>query len=137
DTTSGVTNLFDEQSYDAAEAIVAKDYKKLGDLGAVAEEVITKANHRHTQLSISEVYDQLMAIAEDHGAGSQERKLEGLVTLLRSAEAISAKFIVRIIMGRLRLGFSTMTMIDALSWAMTGTKEESKLLESAYQKKAD
>src|SRR5690606_10525092 len=56
---------------------------------------------------------------------------------LRSAEAISAKFIVRIIMGRLRLGFSTMTMIDALSWAMTGTKEESKLLESAYQKKAD
>jgi DNA ligase-1 len=37
----------------------------------------------------------------------------------------------------MRLGFSTMTMLDALSWAKVGDKNQSSLLEEAYQKKAD
>jgi len=37
----------------------------------------------------------------------------------------------------MRLGFSTMTMLDALSWAKAGDKSEAKTLERVWQKKAD
>lgn len=119
-----------------SEAEVTHLYKQLGDLGEVAEQVKAGSTN-HAELSITAVYDALTVIAEEHGVGSQEKKLEGLTQLLRSVDGLSAKFITRIVLGRLRLGFSTMTMIDALSWAMTGAKAESKELELAYQKKAD
>ena len=78
-----------------------------------------------------------MAIAEESGSGSQDRKLELLSQLLLQLDAVSNKFVVRIVLGNMRLGFSTMTMMDAMSWAMTGTKEESGLLEATYQRRAD
>lgn len=135
--TGASGGLFDEQSFDQAEALVTREYKAKGDLGQVTQWAMGQGERTAGQLTVVQVYEALTAIAQEHGAGSQERKLEGVVKLLRQVDPVSAKFIVRIILGRLRLGFSTMTMIDALSWAATGTKEESKLLELAYQKKAD
>lgn len=135
------TDLFGEVSDDTTklEKVVRK-YKKLGDLGLVAEKIIEEFrvdNNLKTHFSIKEVYDKLSLIAQDGGAGSQERKVDALADLLKVSEAISGKFIIRIVIGKLRLGFSTMTMIDALSWAKNKDKSESKDLELAYQKKAD
>lgn len=135
-----VTDLFSEVKDNKGESTtlsqVVKQYKKLGDLGLVAEEVL-EGNKVENHLSIKEVHLRLSKIAQDGGLGSQERKVASLVALLQETEAVSAKFIVRLIIGKLRLGFSTMTMIDALSWAKNKDKSESKLLELAYQKKAD
>jgi len=115
---------------------VTKKYKQLGDIGLTAEQILA-GQIPEENLTINEVHEALRQIALDGGEGSQERKVEALVTLLRKVNPTSAKFISRIILGKLRLGFSTMTMIDALSWAMTSSKDESKTLENAYQKKAD
>lgn len=129
------TTLFGESDLSQTEAEIQKHYKKLGDVGLLAEDVLSES--RASSRSVSEVYQSLAVIAREGGEGSQERKLNGLVNLLQDLDAVSAKYVCRIIIGRLRLGFSTMTMLDALSWAKTGTKEETTLLEEAYQRKAD
>jgi DNA ligase 1 len=118
---------------------VMRLYKQHGDLGLVAEIVraqIEPSQPTHLP-SLLQVYDRLVAIAREVGTGSQERKLLLLQQLLLDLDPISAKFVARIIIGKLRLGFSVMTLLDALSWAKTGTKEHRGLLEEAYQKKAD
>ena len=52
--------------------------------------------------------------------------------LLKSVDPISAKFIIRTILGKLRLGFSEMTLIDAFSWMCVGNKSLRKEIEHAY-----
>jgi DNA ligase 1 len=134
---SQMTDLFGDVKDDTTKLEkVVKKYKKLGDLGLVTQEIL-RENKVKKHLSINEIYNKLFQISQDGGSGSQERKVDSLVSLLKETEAISAKFIVRLIIGKLRLGFSTMTMIDALSWAKNKDKSESKALELAYQKKAD
>jgi DNA ligase 1 len=140
DETNGeTTDLFGEVSESKSNLDkVVKIYKKVGDLGLVAEEVAQKSlTDKEHRLLIEEVFIKLVEVAEDGGVGSQERKVDLLVALLQNLEPISAKYVVRVVIGKLRLGFSTMTMIDALSWAKTESKDESKQLELAYQKKAD
>ena len=102
--------------------------------------VIEDANINITeqdQLEIDQVFKKLVQIAKENGSGSQDRKLNLLVDLLKLSNPGSAKFITRIIVGKLRLGFSAMTILDALSWAVTNSKVHRKLLEDAYQKRAD
>lgn len=139
--------LFESTDDKSSVSEVEKMYKKNGDLGETVyiirhtSEVYTppvsKNKKENSKLSLKDVYARLTEIAFEGGAGSQLRKLEKLEDLLGSVDAIGSKFIVRIILGKLRLGFSTMTMIDGLSWAVTGGKAHRSLLEDAYQKQAD
>lgn len=129
--------LFEETDFTEQEKDVEHEYHQLGDLGLVVEKVLREYPQTHQQKNIQGVYAALLALAHDTGAQSQQRKLDALVELLKNLDPISAKFVTRIILGRLRLGFSDMTMIDALSWAMTGSKSEHDMLEDAYQKKTD
>lgn len=133
--TTQATNLFGETVAAEYDQIVADLYAKHGDLGLVAEEVAAETTA--SQLSLVSVFDRLLAVAEEAGAGSQDRKIIGLTELLLELDATSAKFVARIVIGKLRLGFSTMTMIDALSWAVTGDKSERTELEAAFNKQAD
>lgn len=128
-------SLFGEDTEDSKVALVKKSYKEIGDLGEVAFTLLK--DQIESELSVQDVYDQLAAIARHSGAGSQERKLQLTTQLLQQVSALSAKYIVRIILGKMRLGFSKMTLLDALSWAMTGDKSEHAILEDAYQKRAD
>lgn len=135
--TKKTETLFAEPSYEEQEKWVESQYHQLGDLGLVLEQILREHPQSHKKQSIRDVYAELLLLAQDNGAQSQQRKLLRLIDLLKSLEPLSAKFVVRIILGRLRLGFSDMTMIDALSWVMTGTKAERDMLEDAYQKKTD
>lgn len=131
-------NLFGEVDPATAEAEVKKIYKKLGDLGLTIEQIKNSVNKNQTShLSIIEVFTKLTEIAQQGGEGSQERKIQSLVQLIKVLDSASAKFVARIILGKMRLGFSQMTMIDALSWAVLGNKNEHDILEEAYNRKAD
>jgi DNA ligase-1 len=83
------------------------------------------------------MFAALQAIAESSGEGSQEQKLSQLVDVLSTVSDQEAKYIIRIVLGKLRLGFSDMTLIDALSWTTLGDKSEHDILEAAYQRRAD
>jgi DNA ligase-1 len=104
-------------------------FRQEGDLGAAAQ----KLAHSSTQkVSVEEVFHILYSLTELNGQGSQERKVETLANLLQKLDPLSVRYIVRIPLGKLRLGFSDMTILDALSWMITGDKTHRELLEHAY-----
>ena len=117
---------------------VTRIYKEYGDLSRVAMEVATLAKVLvHQQHTVSEIFSKLRSLAEEGGEGSQERKVKIVVELLGSLDPLSVRYVVRIVLTKLRLGFSDMTMLDALSWAIKGDKSDRKILEDAYQNKHD
>ncbi len=136
-------NLFGQEDFSDAEALVTKQYKQKGDLGLVAEEILTATQSNSTSedqrasLSLTQVYQDLIKIAQDGGSGSKERKIIALQDLLAQLDPLSARYVARIVVGKLRLGFSTMTILDALSWTVQQNKDLTAQLEETYQKKAD
>lgn len=126
---------------DQVSTTILELYKQLGDIGLTAEQVVSSSRQSLASTvasnSIEQVYESLVQIARLGGSGSQEHKLEQLVQLLRASSPLEAKYIARIIIGKLRLGFSTMTLMDSLSWAKHESKVDGELLEFAYQQKAD
>lgn len=137
---SAEQSLFEDANQDLIIDQLNKRYKDLGDLGDLFYQVVGDLPGSSTaknELSIGQVHQQLIALAKVGGEGSQDKKINLLADLLGQVNALSAKYISRIILGKMRLGFSTMTMLDALSWAKTGDKSQSTILEEAFQKKAD
>ena len=113
---------------------IAEQAKELGDLGLVIEK---DSWNTHKALSITQVFEELEAIEKIEGTGSQEEKINLLSALLKKLDPVSAKYVVRIVLGKLRLGFSDMTIIDALSWMEVGDKSIRKAVEDAYNICAD
>ncbi len=108
-------------------------FKKLGDLGLVAQEMsIGKGT-----LSIKEVHEKLLALATASGTGSQEKKQQLIGELLSNLDPLSAKYVVRIILGKMRIGFSDMTVLDSLSWMAKGDKSLRSAIERMYNVRAD
>jgi DNA ligase 1 len=113
---------------------ILKEMKSSGDLGLVLASYEWSGDK---ELSLLHVYDTLLKIEEMGGVGSQEERIDKLAKLLRSLDPLSAKFVARIVLGKLRLGFSDMTIIDALSWMETGDKSLRQIIEDAYNLCAD
>lgn len=118
----------------ATEEEVKKEAKNIGDLGSV---LLKGSWRREKDLSLTQVYDRLVSFARITGVGSQEEKIKDFAQLLRALDPLSACFIMRIIIGKLRLGFSDMTIIDALSWMLVGGKNLSDEIEHAYNISVD
>ncbi|MCH7952235.1 ATP-dependent DNA ligase [Patescibacteria group bacterium] len=125
------------QAFDVREEAVQKEYKKIGDLGTVARQLKSKLKIQRSKLSVLDVYRRLREIAEEAGKGSRKRKVDGLALLLHDLDPTSCKYVVRMVLGRLRLGFSDVTILDALSWMRIGSKELRVEIERAYFVRAD
>lgn len=117
-----------------SEETVEKEMRTWGDLGLVIEQHEWKSVQ---DLTVHQVYEKLAILERTGGVGSQEKKSVQLQELLTTVDSVSAKYIVRIILGTLRLGFSDMTIIDALSWMEVGDKSLRVHLEHAYNVCAD
>ena len=104
---------------------------KLGDLGLVALEI--EANIlKENALTLHQVEKELDEFALISGEGSNQEKEKKLLELFKQLDPVSIKYVVRIILGKLRLGFSDMTLLDAFSWMYAGDKSIRKELEEAY-----
>jgi DNA ligase-1 len=112
-------------------------YAKLGDLGLVAEQVRSEAKDPPASLSIDDVFEELRAIAHTSGKGAVESKSARLVSLLRQVNSMSARYVVRILLGNLRMGIGDATVLDALAKARWNDAKKRKLLEGAYHKVSD
>ena len=104
---------------------VQKLYKDLGDVGKVALEVLKREGKG---LSVSQVYEELYSIARAKGTLD---KVMLLINLLRALSSVEAKFVVRIIVGNLRLGVGEATIIEALA-LLLGRREYKQMVERAY-----
>ncbi len=112
-------------------------YNSLGDMGLVAEQVRKEAGTAPDALSIDDVFEGLKTIAQITGKGAVEQRIARLADLLTHAESVSAKYIVRILLGNLRLGIGDATVLDALAKARWNDAKKRKLLEGAYHKTSD
>lgn len=125
-------------AYHVSEKKVISEFKKLGDIGASAEKCYRVLEHRNnSRVAIEDVYKQLYELAITGGIGSQEKKITMLANLLSSVDSLSARYIARIPLDKLRLGLSDMTMLDAISWMESGNKSVRDKLEEAYNVRPD
>lgn len=108
--------------------------KEYGDLGEV---VARAAWQDYQEFELTEVYDALLALESISGVGSQEHRMETFKQFLRVLGPLQAGLVIRIVLGKLRLGFSDMTLIDALSWMLAGNKSLHVKIEHAYNICAD
>ena len=120
-------------------ATIKADQKDIGDLGLVAAK--SRSNqptmYKPKALTVRGVLDGLMGIATVQGNGSQGRKIDGIKKLLSAADvalagkgskgvditkdkggASEAKFLIRFLEGKLRLGLAEKTVLVALAHAM-------------------
>jgi DNA ligase-1 len=123
-------------AYQVPDREVLFEYKRIGDLGTLAEKLAGE-KHRGDSVSVSEVFDQLKLVAETGGEGSVEKKMTIVAGLLKSLDPLSARFVSRIPVAKLRLGFSDMTVLDALSWMIDGTKNHRKDIEPVFNIRPD
>ena len=123
--------------------VIKQDQKEIGDLGLVA--VKSRANQptmfKPKALTIRGVHKGLMGIATVTGNGAQGRKVDGIKKLLSAADghtsgkvditkdkggASEAKYIVRFLEGKLRLGLAEKTVLVSLAQAMVCHETEAK-----------
>lgn len=124
-------------------AVIKQDQKEIGDLGLVA------VKSRSTQptmfkpkpLTVQGVLKGLMGIATVTGNGAQGRKVDGIKKLLSQADAngtgkvditkdkggpSEAKYLIRFLEGKLRLGLAEKTVIVSLAQAMVAHEAAQK-----------
>ena len=114
---------------------VENEYKKLGDLGLVIEKLTGKQStlFKSKSMNIEEVYNNLMKLAQIEGSGSVDKKVSLLAGLLTNCSAKESRYIVRFVLGRLRLGIGDPTLMDSISKALTGDRMKlRKDIERAY-----
>jgi len=112
-------------------------YNTLGDMGLVAEQVRKEAGTVSDTLSVDDVFEGLKTIAQTAGKGAIEKRIARLSDLLTHVDGVSAKYVVRILLGNLRLGIGDATILDALAKARWNDAKKRKLLEGAYNKTSD
>ena len=120
---------------------VTKEFKRIGDLGEAIFKLkaptFAKATAGKQNFKVSDIYNVLYQVATSTGEGSQEEKVTLLGNVLKEIDPLSARFIVGITLGKLRLGFSDMTILDSLSWMIDGNKTHRGEIERAYNVRPD
>ena len=118
---------------------VERELRSKGDIGTASEgllKVKKQATLSKKELLVQDVYDALDKIARTAGAGSVEAKIKALSGLLMDAKPVEAKYIMRTVTGKMRLGIADMTILEGLAQAYAD-KEARKAIERAYNLTSD
>ena len=119
---------------------IEDDYREGGDLGLTASNILklkTQTTFTIEKITVERVYDTLFKIAKLEGKGSQDLKIKYISSMLNDATPVEAKFVMKILLGTLRLGVAENTVMDALAIAFTGKKENKEEIENAYNVSSD
>src|SRR3989344_1090194 len=120
---------------------VTNEWKKIGDLGEVAEALIKRKKQGTLASQIittQKIIDNLRKLPELEGKGTVNKKLALITELLTSASPVEAKYLVRILIGDLRIGIKESTIREALASAyFKDSKEASKAIQNAIDKSND
>ena len=119
---------------------IEEEYRKNGDLGFAASIILkqkTQTTFLIEDITVERVYDTLFKIANLEGSRSQDMKMKYISSLLNDATPLEATYILKILLDTLRLGVAENTVMDALAIAFSGTKDNRKVLEHAYNVSSD
>ncbi len=134
-------------AYNKKEQDVINAYNSEGDLGKISEKYSQESGKKgglmlfigaeSIALTVKRVFDSFLKIAYSQGEGSRDLKLKLISGLLRDAKPLEARYIVRFLEGRLRLGIGDATILDALSISYGGSVNYREVVERAYNLRAD
>ena len=95
-------------------------YRKMGDLGDAADSFVAnqKLLFEPKPLSIVVVHETLEKIAKQQGKGSQQQRHQLMTKLMRSCRGKELRFLIRILLGNMRLGANQRTILAALAMAL-------------------
>lgn len=129
----GVANKMMIRAIHKATGVKVEDieeiFKRTGDLGSTAEECLKKRKQGvllRKKLTVDFVFGNLRKLAKITGVGSQERKLNLIAELIVSAKPRDARYIVRTILGELRVGVAEGILRDAIAKAFLFKPKMSK-----------
>jgi DNA ligase-1 len=120
---------------------VIHEWKVIGDLGLVAEK-FTLHKKQHTLhshiLTIKKVIENLRKLPELAGKGTVGKKIGFINELLTSANPIEAKYLVRTLIGDLRIGIQESTVRESMAVAFfKKDKEVSEKIQRAIDRSND
>jgi len=126
---------------------VVKEFKRFGDLGSAAKDLIEKKKQQKslfsTKLSVEKVITNLQKIPTFEGKGTIEQKIGLVIELLHSASPLEAKYIIRTVLGDLKIGVGTGILRDSIAEYcfnpenIEEKKKHSEKVQEAYDKSTD
>lgn len=116
---------------------IAKQYRKIGDIGELAEQFAGRKRQTSLfakRLTVDKLFSNLRKVMEIEGKGAVTSKIALISELLGNATGKEAKYIVRTLVGQLRVGVADATVRDAIAEALFSDEKQemSKKLEVAY-----
>ncbi|MXY61075.1 MAG: ATP-dependent DNA ligase [Cenarchaeum sp. SB0665_bin_23] len=128
------------KSSGTSQATIQARYVETGDLGQAASLILEKKSQTTLfaqEVTVDRVYNTILKMAQVGGSRSQDMKIKYISSLLNDASPTEARFILKILLGSMRLGVAENTIMDALAEAYTGDRKNRPLLEEAYNVSSD
>jgi DNA ligase 1 len=120
---------------------IVQEWRKIGDLGKVAEKFISHKKQSTLQshiLTTEKVLTNLRKLPELEGKGTVNKKIALITELLTSASPIEALYLVRTLIGDLRVGTKESTIREAIASAFfDGKKDASIKIQTAIDQSND
>jgi DNA ligase 1 len=125
----------------ASKEEVVKEWKNLGDLGKVAEKISSRKKQvtlSETILTTKKVLENLRKLPELEGKGTVGKKLGLITELLTSASPLESLYLIRTLIGDIRMGVQESTIREALAKAFfKDEKEAAPFVQNAIDKSND
>ncbi len=111
-----------------------KMINKTGDIGLAVEEIKKKQKSKiqslfYQPLTVNNIINTLRRVAEIEGEGSIKKKQRLISSLFINASPLESRYLVRLILGDMRIGMNVPTILEALSIYYKVPKEK---LEKIY-----
>ena len=102
---------------------VEDEWKKTGDLGKTAENLVEKKQQQslfRKDLEVNKVFGNLEKLSSLEGLGTVNRKIQLIAELLTSASPKEAKYIIKTVLEEMRIGVGEGVLRDAIVWEHFG-----------------
>ncbi|KAL1517085.1 hypothetical protein ABEB36_000894 [Hypothenemus hampei] len=107
---------------------IKSDIQETGDIGIVAEQ--SKSNQtmlfKPARLTVKNVFDRLKEIAQMTGHASQSKKVEKIQAMFVACQGTEARFLIRSLQGKLRIGLAEQSVLQAIALACAMTPPNQK-----------
>ncbi|EUB61809.1 DNA ligase [Echinococcus granulosus] len=121
--TTGNTAHILQVSLGASNIRIKSELNRLGDLGAVAEAIKSRQQtmFKPKPLTLQQVFERLKEVAFMVGNASQTKKVKLIQSLLVACRESEAKYLIRSLQGKLRIGLAEQSVLAALGQAVALT----------------